>query len=330
MKISRFFNRYNSSKKAILLTLVGFCLVPVQAQVIYDMVVIGNPGNSNDKTGFGGVAYTYKIGKFEVTIGEYAEFLNAVASESDPYGLWNSTMVIPNIQGISRSGSSGNYSYSVMNTSSESGISSNNMPVTGVSWFSAARFANWMANGQPNGNESAGTTENGAYTLNGKKTGTTVIRNTINPNTNAAPTYYIPTENEWYKAAFYNGRDYYVFATQHNTTPSNIIGDSSNAANFLSDATTGYSVPQSMLYSSSQTYLTNVGTFINSISYYGTFDQNGSVWEWTDMDGSISYYRSIKGGAWTSTPPYLQSSYRLVTVPSTISVNSGFRLAGSI
>lgn len=329
MKIAKILNLHPFSKKTILLTLLGLCSISAKAQVTYDMVVIGNPGNSNDKTGFGGVAYTYQIGKYEVTIGEYAEFLNAVASESDPYGLWNSSMTIPNIQGISRSGSSGNYSYSVMNASSVSG-SSTNMPVTGVSWFSAARFANWMANGQPTGIESAGTTENGAYALNGKKSGTTISKNTINPNTNAAPSYYIPTENEWYKAAFFNGRDYYVFATQHNTTPSNIIGDSSNAANFLSDATTGYSVPQSMLYSSSQTYLTNVGTFINSISYYGTFDQNGSVWEWTDMDGSVSYYRSLKGGAWTSTPPYLQSSYRLVTVPSTISVNSGFRLAGSI
>lgn len=329
MKIAKIFNFHLFSKKTILLTLLGLCSISAKAQVTYNMVVIGNPGNSNDKTGFGGVTYTYQIGKYEVTIGEYAEFLNAVASESDPYGLWNSSMTIPNIQGISRSGSSGNYSYSVINASSVSG-SSINMPITGVSWFSAARFANWMSNGQPTGIESAGTTENGAYALNGKKSGTTVSRNTINPNTNRAPTYYIPTENEWYKAAFFNGRDYYVYATQHNTTPSNIIGDSSNAANFLSDATTGYSVPQSMLYSSSQTYLTNVGTFINSISYYGTFDQNGSVWEWTDMDGSVSYYRSLKGGAWTSTPPYLQSSYRLVTVPSTISVNSGFRLAGSI
>ena len=42
------------------------------------------------------------------------------------------------------------------------------------------------------------------------------------------------------------------------------------------------------------------------------------------------YQTNLALGAWTSTPPYLQSSYRLVTVPSTISVNSGFRLAGSI
>ena len=49
--------------------------------------------------------------------------------------------------------------------------------------------------------------------------------------------------------------------------------------------------------------------------------------EWNDLDGKSSKLRGLKGAAWTSTPPYLQSSYRLITVPASISVNVGMRLA---
>ena len=136
-------------------------------------------------------------------------------------------------------------------------------------------------------------------------------------------------ENEWYKAAYYNGNGaYYTYATQSNTVPSNIIGSGDNLANYLSDSTTGYCVSQSGALNTSQTYLTNVGIFTGSYSYYGTFDQTGSVWEWNDLDGIASKSRGLRGAAWTSSPPYLKSSYRLITVPSSYSVNVGFRLAG--
>ena len=300
----------------------------------YELVSVGNPNNASDNTGFGAVDHNYKIGKYEVTIAQYTAFLNAVAT-TDPYGLWNQSMLVASIQGISRTGTSGSYSYSVMNTSSFSTTSSANMPITGVSWFNAARFANWMANGQPSGVEDSTTTENGAYNLNGAKSGAAVAKNPINPNTAAAPSYYIPTENEWYKAAYYspslnnNAGGYYVYATQNNATPSNLIGGSgTNLANYLADAGAGYCVSQSQKLDMTQTYLTDVGTFNTSPSYYGTFDQTGSVWEWHDSKATRSLSRGLRGAAWTSTPPYMQSSYRLITVPSSVSVNVGFRLAG--
>lgn len=297
----------------------------------YDLVTINNPNNPNDSTGFGAVDHIYQIGKYEVTVAQYTAFLNAVASQTDPYALWNTSMTIPNIQGISRATISGGYTYAVMNTNSF-GSSSANMPITGVSWFNAARFANWMANGQVNGPESSGTTENGAYNLNGARSGAAPAKNILNPNTNAIPNYYIPSENEWYKAAYYsatlnNTGGYYVYATQNNVTPGNLIGNGSNLANYLADAGNGYCVSQSQLLDKTQTYLTNVGTFTGSPSYYGTFDQSGSVWEWHDSTATRSLSRGLRGAAWTSTPPYMQSSYRLITIPSTISVNVGFRLA---
>jgi sulfatase modifying factor 1 len=318
----------NLKLSIILITTLSMLMYHSQG-VTYDTVIVGNPSNANDTTGFGEVSYIYQIGKYEVTIGQYAEFLNAVAA-SDPYSLWNTGMTIPNIQGIARSGTSGNYSYTVLNASN-SAASSANMPISGVSWFNAARFANWMANGQPQtGVEDNTTTEDGAYPLNGRQSGMAIAKNTINPNTNSVPSYYIPTENEWYKAAFYNGNSYYVFATQSNVVPGNIIGSQANSANYLSDSTTGYSVSQLQLFSSTQTYITNVGTFSGSGSYYGTFDQTGNVWEWTDLTGTTSLSRSLRGGAWTSTPPYIQSSYRLITVATTSSLNLGFRLARPI
>ncbi|MBM4011938.1 MAG: hypothetical protein FJ286_11250 [Planctomycetes bacterium] len=45
--------------------------------VEYPLVPVGNGGNANDTTGFGAVTNPFWIGKYEVTIGQYAEFLNA-------------------------------------------------------------------------------------------------------------------------------------------------------------------------------------------------------------------------------------------------------------
>lgn len=329
-------NQFMLNKRMMVRTiLIIVSVIPLSevnaASVNYEMVAVANPGNVNDKTGFGAVAYNYAIGKYEVTIGQYAVFLNAVAKESDPYLLWNKSMKVANVQGIDRTGSVGNYTYTVMVTSSTN-ASSESMPITGVSWFNAARFANWMANGQPVGAESSGTTENGAYALNGAINGEAVAKNILNPNTAAAPVFYIPLENEWYKAAYYNGSGtYYTYATQSNNLPSNVVGSGMvNHSNYLADAGNGYCVSQSQLLSSTQTYLTDVGLFTDSQSHYGTFDQTGNVWEWNDLDGKASKLRGLKGAAWTSTPPYMVSSYRLIAVPSSISVNVGFRLAGPV
>src|ERR1051325_949782 len=128
-------------------------------------VPVGDPGNANDpSTGgfYGGVGYAYNIGKYEVTVGQYTAFLNSVAA-TDTYGLYNISMFgAANIAGIYRHGASGTYSYSV--------IGSANHPITYVSWGDAARFANWLNNSQPTGAEGAGTTETGAYSLNGAVT----------------------------------------------------------------------------------------------------------------------------------------------------------------
>ena len=132
-----------SAKRLVILALCCM-LFPAAGQAItIDTVPIGNPGNANDPaTGnlYGGVAYNYRIGKYDVTVGQYTAFLNAVAA-TDTYGLYNPSMATDlNIAGIAQSVSSP-YTYSV--------IGSPNHPITYVSWGDAARFANWLNNGQP-------------------------------------------------------------------------------------------------------------------------------------------------------------------------------------
>ena len=281
-------------------------------------VTVGDPGNTaDDTTGYGAVASSYQIGKYDVTISQYTAFLNAVAA-TDTYSLYNSSMASNlNTAGISQAGSSGSYNYSVIG-------SSGNKPITYVSWFDAARFANWMQNGQ-----GSGSTDTGAYTLGGATSGNAVEKN-------AGATFYIPTENEWYKAAYYSpllnsgSGGYYQYATQSDTAPGNVVGSGANQANYKTNA--GYSVTQSGAYDYNQNYLTDVGAFTNSASYYGTFDQSGNVFQWNDLDGTAGSSRGLRGGRWSSNAFYLSSSGRFSFAPSyeIYSSSVGFRLASPV
>ena len=325
-----------------LLTLVVFGVMAlvhaprtVAQTITYDMVSVGNPGNANDTggTGNGAVAYQYQIGTYATTIGQYTAFLNAVA-QTDTYTLYNDSMATDlNVAGILQSGSSGSFAYSVI----ANGGDSANRPITYVSWWDAARFSNWMANGQPTGGQGPTTTENGAYNVNGATTGSAVAKNATNPNTGAAPTFFIPGEDEWYKAAYYSptlnsgSGGYYAYATQSDAAPGNVIGASANQANYIA-ASDVFSVTQSGTYDISQNYLTNVGAFSGSGSFYGTFDQSGNVYQWNDQDGTASSTRGLRGGSWNNGDPtngavYVSSSYSLTADPSDENSLIGFRLA---
>jgi sulfatase modifying factor 1 len=303
-----------------------------RAAITIDTVPIGDPGNPNDPvTGnrYGGVGYAYNIGKYEVTVGQYVSFLNAVAV-SDTYALYDARMASDlNIAGIAQSGASGSYNYSV--------IDSPNHPITYVSWGDAARFCNWLSNGQPTGAEGPGTTETGAYTLNGATSRNdlmAVVRN-------AGAKWVIPTENEWYKAAYYEpaakGGDsdsYWDYPMKTNSTPFSdqppgATPDNTRVGNYLqydglaNGYNDGFAVTGSG-YDSGQNYLTDVGAYAFSPSYYGTFDQGGNAFEWNERAVTI-IARGVRGDSWLLAAG--TASYSSSRDPSSQFSDVGFRVA---
>ncbi len=270
-------------------TLVAVAILATTAQAVdIETVPVGDAGNAND-THFnilasGRVDYTYDIGKYEVTAGQYTEFLNAVA-RTDTYGLYNNYMW-SNTWGckIQRSGSPGSYSYSVW-----SGRASR--PVSHVSWGDAARFANWLHNDQPTGAQDSSTTEDGSYFLNGANDDAALLAITRESDA----TWVIPSEDEWYKAAYYDGENsvYYDYPTGTDARPDNgnSGGDTGNTANFCELGPMGdddYTI-------GAPYWRTPVGYFRLSESPYGTFDQGGNVEEWNEPNitaGGIS----VRGG----------------------------------
>jgi len=136
-----------------------------------------------------------------------------------------------------------------------------------VTWFNAARMANWMHNGQ-----GSGSTEIGAYNLLGDTAGVFFLAE-------PGALFRLPTENEWYKAAYYSGNadNYWLYPTQSNEVPGNVVGGAANQANTLAGPNYVFSVTQSS-QNTGQNCLTDVGAFIGSASHYGTFDQGGNVY----------------------------------------------------
>jgi sulfatase modifying factor 1 len=320
------------------LAALHFSSLPASAVTI-DTVPVGNAGNVADATvmndgtkGYGSVAYNYRIGTTEVTVGQYTALLNAVAA-TDTYALYNPFMATdPNIAGISRSGAAGSYTYNV--------IGSPNKPVTYVSWGDAARFSNWLQNGQPTGAEGLGTTETGAYTLNGATSNAAL--NTVSRNSGA--TWFIPSESEWYKAAYYQpaaqGGDsdsYWNYPLGTNSVPYSdqppgATPDNTRVGNFYAydglpnGYNDGYAVTGSPSYSSAQNYLTDAGAYSSSATFYGTLDQGGNVWEWNEAL-IIGSFRGLRGGSWHADSSDLASSGRYSFDPMHENGIVGFRVA---
>jgi formylglycine-generating enzyme required for sulfatase activity len=300
---------------------VAWC-APAGAQVVIETVTVDNPGNEGELSGegaggygpdriCGAVDYVYNIGKFEVTAGQYTEFLNAVADD-DTYGLYNTFMADPSGSkgcNIQRSGSSPSYSYGVAGDWA-------GRPVNYVSWGDAARFCNWMHNGQPTGAQDLTTTEAGSYYLNGATSDTEVLAVGREPDA----TWVIPSEEEWYKAAYYDTGSsvYYDYPTSTDSVPSNdlIDPDPGNNASFYED---GYTI-------GSPYYRTVVGDFENSESPYDTFDQGGNVWEWNEAVIDASW-RGLRGGSFYTAGYYVHAAYRHSNNPSFEYYTTGFRVA---
>jgi hypothetical protein len=288
-------------------TALGANLAQRLWRVSLPFVTITNAGNAPDVTGKGAVPYNYRLGKFEVNNHQYAAFLNAIAAD-DAQGVYRTNMTTDVHGGILRSGAPGDYVYTV-----KPGMA--HQPAVWVEFPDTLRFCNWLHNGQPSGPQNAGTTEDGAYTMNPEA----VLGNTIVRNPGAR--FWIPSDDEWYKAAYHqpaeDGGDpsnYWSYPTRSNEAPFPEVppgfGNSANAC-CGTDRTA-----------------TDVGAYVDAPSYYGTFDQAGNVEEWTEEIVFVTN-RRLRGGSWNYNRFYSASSDFEFDTPDYDADGIGFRVAGA-
>ncbi len=252
------------------------------------LVTVDDEGNAADATGYGAVDRTFRIGTHEVTRAEYAAFLNAVAA-TDSHGLYNPNM------GIARSGSPGSYAYAAAEGTKS---------VAYVSWYDAARYANWLHNGQPAGG--GATTEDGAYAFGGESS--------VGPR-KAGARFFLPSEDEWFKAAYYQGGEdafYWRYPTRSDSPPlaAPPPGDD-NTANY--DEAVGA--------------VAAVGAYGGTQGYYGTRDQAGNLWEWNES--VIEGDRGLRGGSYDDYELLLEAWFRDSQAPADENEFVGFRVAAA-
>jgi len=165
--------------------------------------------------------------------------------------------------------------------------------------------------------QGAGSTETGVYAISDG------LAETRDPNAN----YFIPSEDEWYKAAYHQPAaaggdtdDYWLYPTGSNSVPDSdqpsgtLSGrDSDNVANFISNDSLANGFNDGYAVSGSNSFglnpFTDVGAYTDADSPYGTFDQGGNVFEWNEavLFGSA---RGRRGGSWGLIEDDLRSSGR--------------------
>lgn len=217
--------------------------------------------------------------------------------------------------GITRSGSGGSFTYSVK-------ANMGDKPVNFTNWFDATRMANWMTNGQGSGG-----TESGVYTFTGEASISAITRDLSNHNQ-----VFIPTEDEWYKAAYHqpatqgdDADDYWLYATRSNSIPTvasaTSIGDVANPGQSVVNYNLGAD------WNGQNGNVTTVGS-AGSTSFSGAFDMNGNVSEWNET--LIGSSRGLRGGTWNNVEFILRSSSRIGDSPLSEDSSAGFRLASPV
>ena len=255
-------------------------------QFTMEFVTIGNPNNAADTTGSpnpaGSVAYTYNIGKYEVS----RDMINK-ANTAGSLGITMQDMTSYGGNGLLR-------------------------PATGITWNEAARYVNWL-------NTSTGGTA--AYKFDGSGnfqlwSAGDAGYNANNMFRNSLAKYWLPSSNEWYKAAYGNPNGTWNnYPTGSDSVPTAVAGGT--AANTA--VYNGQSGPADI-------------TSAGGLSAYGTMGQGGNVWEWmeTAYDGSnntAGENREFRGGSWSNNSDYLDASLTTYANPSLEYLGLGFRVA---
>jgi len=259
-----------------------------------DFVDVGNAGNADDagagggiySSPYGGVAYDYRISTYEIS---QNNIFKAMAE-----GLANVT----------------------------AGAHTGDKPAANISWYEAAAFVNWLNTSQ--GYQAAynlSFSSSWSMTLWGaSEQATTGVDSGTNPYRHKDAYYFLPSEDEWYKAAYHQNdgvtANYWDYATGSNTIPTAVA----------SGTTAGTAVYNGQ---ADPADITQAG----GLSPYGTMGQNGNVWEWSEsaFDGSNNVNtenRAIRGGGWDYPGnSRLRSSTRSGNDPADEFSYIGFRVA---
>lgn len=253
-----------------------------------DIGYAGNAGETHDYGIYGGlrtfgaVDYNYRIGKLEVTVDQFAKarFADSRIGDGDE-GYWN--------DGTRTVGTGG--------------------PVSYVSWFEAAKFANWLTTGDA---------YSGAYQFDDSGTLMTVNRDAAVSAYDMV--YVLPTEDEWYKAAYYkpvNDGSYSLYASGLDSVP---IWGTTDGWNYFDDVS-----GRGFLLDDSPNHMWETG--FGGKEQNGTYDMMGNIWEWNENTGdSITEERILRGGPHSGGVNYMRSSTRGDTDPAYNSNHVGFRV----
>lgn len=296
-------------------------------------VLVGNPSNPPDVAyssagAFGRVTYAFRMGTFEVTNDQYTAFLNAVAAE-DPRGLYDLGMAEIDRGGIVRDGVFGSYGYTVKENMGDK-------PVNWVNLWDAARFVNWLHNGQPTGGQTDETTEDGAYDLDGM-----IVNDSPTWTRKPGAKWFLPNENEWYKAAFYDPRStaesgppgndhYWLYQTRSDLAPTVATADAQGDISNPGANVVNYALGAD--WNGLNGNFTTVGSAGPlSTSFYGTYDQAGNILEMTESPLPPSHY-VVRGGNYASNTnqSVVGATYRTGSMASIDQPTLGFRVAAPV
>ncbi len=248
-----------------------------------EFVTIGEPDNPADTTGdpnpAGSVPYAYRMGKYEIS-----EQMIDKANALGGVGITKDT------RGPDK-------------------------PATSVSWFEAAQFVNWL-------NTSSGSVPAYKFDANGEFQLWAPIDPGYNPHNlfrNTQARYFLPSADEWYKAAFYGltTSTWFDFPNGNNTAPTPVAsGTAPGTAVFDQPFEQG---PADIMLAGGP-------------SPFGTIGQAGNVWEWEETDLLLannvnSYIRGIRGGGWYHDASGQVSTFRTLLAPADENVYMGFRVA---
>ena len=199
------------------------------------------------------------------------------------------------------------------------GYWSGDQPAAKVSWYQAAAFVNWL--NTSTGHQAAYnlTYSGGAYTQALWQSGDSGY-DASNPFRNSLALFVLPSENEWYKAAYYNpaNSSYNLYPTGNSEPTAVASGTVANTAVF-----SGNDVNPRQPASVTQA---------GGLSPYGTMGQGGNIHQWeesafTAANTDPAVGRVIRGGSWGDISYFLQSSYPYYFAPSLQSSAIGFRVA---